>query len=80
MSTTLDDGNGFSISKIIDLRSEGFATIRQLSATIISISTATEALDVALTHYLATGLIDGQTSLVAAVQRLAVLIESEGQH
>ena len=70
--------DNLSLSRIINLRGEAHATIRQHAATIISVGAALEALDVALQRAVATGLGDDQQALLTAGRSLAALLSDGG--
>ncbi len=68
----------FSIDAIRNLESEGFARIRECGDRVIQIAIALESVSVAMQTNLAIRSIDSQTSLTAAGQRLAAILDGEG--
>ena len=70
----MDKDNGLSLTKILNLRGEGFARLRWYSKEIAIIAEAMEAIDVALIAS-AERNIDEHQSLVVAAHRLAQAID-----
>lgn len=68
-------GNVLSIARILSLRSEGFATIRQHSAHVAMIATHIEALATALMNHADSRSIDEMQPLVTAARRLSTLLD-----
>ncbi len=76
-ATATNNGGGFNLAKIIELRSEAFAHVRHHNAMILSIATGIEQLDAGLLAASQRNLDEWQ-SLVTATANLAALLGSGG--
>ena len=75
MSIKVDSDNTLSLTKILALRGEGFATIRRDSAEIALLANHLELLDVALQSNADCRSIDEQQHLVDAARLVAGLLD-----